>query len=125
MTTELTRKVFAAVDALDSDALLALLAPNAVQVFGNQEPLIGHAEIGAANKAFTTMVAGVRHQITREWYQGNDAIVETNVTYHRLDGGFVNLPVVSIYRTDENGLIEDYRVFYDPSPVFAPANEQA
>lgn len=125
MTTELTRKVFAAVDALDNDAMLELLAPDAVQVFGNQEPLMGRDAISAANKAFATMVAGVRHDITREWYQDNDAIVEANVTYQRLDGGLVNLPVVSIYRTDENGLIEDYRVFYDPAPVFAPANEQA
>ncbi len=117
--------MFAAVDALDNDAMLELLAPDPVQVFGNQEPLMGRDAINAANKAFATMVAGVRHDITREWYQGNDAIVEANVTYQRLDGGLVNLPVVSIYRTDENGLIEDYRVFYDPAPVFAPANERA
>jgi ketosteroid isomerase-like protein len=123
MSPELTRRVFAAVDALDNDTMLELLAPDATQVFGNQEPLIGREAISAANKAFTTMVAGVRHRITREWYQGRDAIVEADVTYQRLDGGLVNLPVVSIYRTDENGLIEDYRVFYDPSPVFAPANE--
>jgi ketosteroid isomerase-like protein len=123
MSAELTRRVFAAVDALDSEAMLELITPDGTQVFGNQEPLIGHAAIREANKAFMTMIAGLRHQIVREWYQGNDAIVETNVTYQRLDGGLVNLPIVSIYRTNDAGLIEDYRVFYDPSPIFAPANE--
>ena len=52
-------------------------------------------------------------------------IVEANVTYTRRDGQAVTLPVVTIYRTDANDLISDYRVYTDIAPVFAgPAGDR-
>ena len=41
------------------------------------------------------------------------------MTYTRKDGADVTVPVVTIYRTGEGGLITDYRVFLDLAPVFA------
>lgn len=123
MAAELTRRVFAAVDAFDLDTTLALLAPDATFVFGNAEPMIGEKEIGAGLDGFRHTVAGIRHEITREWYVDADSIIETQVFYQRLDGGMVSLPVVTIFRVDAENLIEDYRVFFDLAPVYAPANE--
>ena len=58
-------------------------------------------------------------QIMIEWHQGNDTIVELSVTYDRLDGQSVTIPVVSVWSTTDNGLIDDYRVYFDLAPVYA------
>ena len=47
--------------------------------------------------------------------------MEANVTYTRDDDREVTVPVVTIYRTNANDLIADYRVYIDLAPVFAPA----
>jgi len=112
-------EVFALVDRLDPDAMDAVLADDATMVFGNAEPLVGRAAIRAGNLAFLALVKGLRHDIRREWTVGDTTVVETDVTYTRRDDKQVTIPAVSIFR-DAGGLIADFRVFYDPAPVFAP-----
>lgn len=113
-------RVFGAVDALDADALGALLAEDARMVFGNGEPLLGRAAILAGCEEFASSIRGLRHRVVRDWVSGRDTIVEAEATYSRLDGKEVTVPVVSIWRIDDDGLIGDYRVFYDLAPVYAP-----
>ncbi|MEJ3651670.1 nuclear transport factor 2 family protein [Actinomycetes bacterium KLBMP 9759] len=110
--------VFRAVDAMDGAALGGLLADDARMVFGNGEPIIGRDAIMAAQNAFTASIAGIRHTIRNEWVVGHDTIVETDVTYTRHDGTDVTLPVVSVWQTDADGLLADYRVYLDLAPVF-------
>jgi hypothetical protein len=43
------------------------------------------------------------------------------VTYTRKDGQDVTVPVVTIYRTNGEDLVSDYRVYLDLAPVFAEA----
>ncbi len=40
------------------------------------------------------------------------------MTYTRTDDSTVTVPVVTIYRADGD-LIDDYRIFIDPAPLFA------
>lgn len=63
---------------------------------------------------------GIRHELLREWTVGAETIAETNVIYLRRDGKEVTVPAVSIWRVGADGLIVDYRVFVDQTPVFAP-----
>lgn len=113
-------EVFAQVDRLDPDAMSALLAEDATMVFGNGDPLVGRAAILAGNIAFLGYVKGLRHEIRREWTVGDTTVAETDVTYTRRDDKQVTVPAVSIWRVGGDGLITDFRVFYDPAPVFAP-----
>ncbi len=46
-------------------------------------------------------------------------MAELEVTYDRLDGSSTSIPVVSIWHTGPDGLIDDYRVFFDLTPVYA------
>jgi ketosteroid isomerase-like protein len=114
------RTTFAAVDALDVEALAALFAEDGRLVFGNREPLVGREAMIAGNKAFFELVRGLRHRLLNEWTVGADTIAETDVTYTRLDGKEVTVPAVSIWRVDGEGLIVDYRIFVDQAPLFAP-----
>ena len=92
--------IFAAIDSLDPRALVGFVAEDATMRFGNAEPLVGPEAIVAASEAFLATVRGVRHHIREVWTVDATTIAttiaDTEVTYTRLDGKVVTVPVVSI-----------------------------
>jgi ketosteroid isomerase-like protein len=120
MPYELTQRVFATVDSMETGAIAGLYAEDAKLVFGNGEPLVGREAIIAGIDGFFSTIDGLRHRIVNQWYVGADTVAEAEVTYQRLDGKGVCVPVVSIWHTRDDGLIDDYRVFFDLAPVYAP-----
>jgi ketosteroid isomerase-like protein len=112
--------LFRAIDSKDVDGLLAHMAPEVTQRFGNQAPLRGHEEIRAANEAFFGAIDSLSHEITGLWEWDGTIVVRIDATYVRADRLAVTVPAVSIL-TESNGLIVDYEVFVDMTPVFAPA----
>ncbi|WP_405061745.1 nuclear transport factor 2 family protein [Kribbella sp. NBC_01505] len=112
--------VFAAVDQQDMTALRAMFAADGRFVFGNQEPLLGIEAIMAGNTAFFTTVQCTEHHIDRVWTVDATTIAETDVTYTRLDGKEVTLPTISIWTVDSAGLITDYQIYSDTTPIIAP-----
>ena len=48
-----------------------------------------------------------------------DTIVQVNATYQRKDGGHVTLPAATVYHANDDGKIDDYRVFLDVTPIYA------
>ena len=112
------RAIFDLVDSQDIHGLAGLLAEDASMVFGNAEPFVGRDAIVAANNAFFQQIKAVRHHLRNEWTVGDTTIAETEVSYTRFDGKEVTIPAVSIWHL-RGGLIADYRVFYDPAPIFA------
>jgi hypothetical protein len=120
MPHELTQRIFAAVDTMKPDALTEFITEDARVVFGNADPLVGREAITAGLQAFYSTIKGLRHRIINQWYVGANTVVETEVTYHRLDDRSVGVPVVSIWHAREDGLIDDYRVFFDLTPVYMP-----
>jgi ketosteroid isomerase-like protein len=111
--------IFAKVDGQDFAGLIALFADDATMVFGNGEPLMGREAILAANQHFFTTITGLRHHIVDEYRDGPATIAVTDVTYTRLDGKDVTIPAASIWRVGEDGLIADYRIYFDVAPVFS------
>ena len=118
-TRPYARNVFAATDAMDVAAVVALFATDARVVFGNGQPMVGVDEIGRGTTAFYDTIAGLHHEIVNEWNFGSDTIVELKVTYDRKDCQQVTIPCVTIFHTDAAGKIDDYRVYYDVAPIYA------
>ena len=118
MTSELATRVFRIVDATDVPGFLGLLADDAEFVFANAEPLVGHDAIGAALGGFYQSIAGLGHECVHEWAVGDTTIVESTVTYARLDGQQVSVPATTIYHVTD-GLIDSYRIYMDTTPVYA------
>ena len=113
-------ELFRAIDAKDVDGLLAHLAPDATQQFGNQEPLRGHDQIRLANEEFFGAIESLRHDVTGLWEWDDTIVVRLDASYTRLDGLTVTVPAATIL-TVSDGLIAEYQVFADMTPVFAPA----
>jgi ketosteroid isomerase-like protein len=112
-------RMFDDFERMDARAWAEYLAPDAVMRFGNDDPIYGRDGCRAALEAFYARIDGLRYDLVELWEHGEATIVEANVTYTRRDGQQVTLPVVTIYRTDANDLISDYRVYTDVAPVFA------
>ncbi|MFF4467764.1 nuclear transport factor 2 family protein [Streptomyces mirabilis] len=119
MTTEFAAKVFALVDATDAAGFSRLFTPQGRMRFGNNEPMTGPEEIEAGVGGFFGTIKGLRHTVVREWHSGSDAIFEEMVDYYRLDGDTVTIPAVTMWHVDEDGLIDDFRVYFDLGPLFA------
>ncbi|MEV7013157.1 nuclear transport factor 2 family protein [Streptosporangium sp. NPDC051022] len=119
MSDDVVRRVFRSVDSFDPDEFARLLAEDATFVFGNAEPLAGREAVTAGLRTFYSTIGGLRHRIVRNWQVDADIIAETEVTYRRLDGKDVSVVAVSIWRTRDDGLISDYRIFVDLAPLYA------
>ncbi|MET8340250.1 nuclear transport factor 2 family protein [Streptosporangium canum] len=118
MTDDAVRRVFQSVDSFDPGEFVRLLTEDATLAFGNAEPMAGREAIAAGLRAFFSTIGGLRHRIVRNWQVDADIIAETEVTYRRLDGKEVSAVAVSIWRTRDDGLITDYRIFVDLAPVY-------
>jgi ketosteroid isomerase-like protein len=119
LADDLIKRVFATVDGGDASGFSRFFTDNGRMTFGNGEPMTGRAAIEAGVGGFFGTIQGLHHEVVNEWVAGSDYITEAAVTYDRLDGRAVTVPVVSIWHVDHTGLIDDYRVFFDLAPVFA------
>lgn len=120
MPNKATQHVFHTIDTMQLDRIAGIFTDDATLVFGNNEPLAGRAAIIDGIEGFFSTINGLRHRIVNDWRVGPDTIAETEVTYRRRDDKDVSVPVVSIWHTCDNGLIDNYRVFFDLAPVYTP-----
>jgi ketosteroid isomerase-like protein len=111
--------LFEDIDTKDADRWAVHLADDAVMRFGNGEPVRGREACRDALAAFWDTIEGVRHDPVRQWETDTATIVEAMITYTLPGGRQVTVPGVTIYRTDDDGLIDDYRVFIDLAPLSA------
>jgi hypothetical protein len=120
-------ELFRAVDALDAQAFAHKFAEDGSFRFGNAPPVVGRRHIAESVAGFFAMFRGIRHEIVGVWsgaWEGGDvASAETLVVYTRHDGTLTAaIPATSTLRM-QGGLIEDFRIFADVSPLFAPSHE--
>jgi ketosteroid isomerase-like protein len=109
------------INKMDANAWASHLAPDVVMRFGNADPVYGRDACRDALAAFYARIGGLRRDVIELWEHGAATIVEANLTYTRKDGTDVAVPAVTIYRTDDQGLVSDYRIYIDLAPVFAEA----
>jgi ketosteroid isomerase-like protein len=116
------RDLFAAIDRKDARAFAAFLAEDAVFRFGSHPQVRGRDGARAAVEAFFATIAGVRHELTREWKDADSSVVEGEVTYTRHDGSTVTLPFADVLDRHD-GAIRAYKIYVDVAPLFAPSSQ--
>src|ERR1700739_3132187 len=114
-----TRALFATVDSMDVATIATHFVEDARVVFCNAQPFVGIEAIRTGLTAFFDTIAGLRHEIVKEYNVGADTILEFNVTYDRKDGQQVTIPCVTIFHVDAAGKIDAYRVYFDVTPIYA------
>lgn len=119
-TPEWIPALFASIDARDAGRFVEFLADDARFRFGNLPAVAGRAAIRATVAEFFAGIAACRHQLHAVWSPPGHAIVQGEVAYTRLDGGVVTVPFVNVLGLD-GGLVRDYLIYVDATPLFAPA----
>ena len=110
--------LFDDLDRMDADAWLGHLAPEVVMRFANEDPILGRDGCRTSVLSLFDSVRSIQHHVTERWRHGEATIVEASVDFSLPDGREVALPMVTIYRTNDHGLIADYRVYTDPRPLW-------
>jgi hypothetical protein len=111
-------EMFRTIELLDVSSFLTYLAPDVRFRFGNAPCLQGPDQVAAAVSHFFTLLRGLRHELVGLWQDGSAVVAEADVTYTRLDGRNASLPVVSLIRLGGPRQVRDYRIYFDPPPIF-------
>jgi len=111
-------KLFASIDAMDTESFLSFIAEDATFRFGSTPPVQGQVAIQAAVENFFASFAALRHDLQRLVADGDAVVCEGEVTYTRHDGNNITLPFANIFEVD-GGLISVYRIYIDIAPLFA------
>jgi ketosteroid isomerase-like protein len=114
-------RLFAAIDAMDTDAFIAMLTPDAEFQFGNAPPVQTRNLIGESVDGFFSTIAGLRHDLHNVVDNGPLLACEGSVTYTRHDGTTVTLPFADVFEFDGD-LIAGYRIYMDIGPVYTAAS---
>ena len=111
------KKLFASIDAMDTESFLRFIREDATFRFGSSPAVTGHADIRAAVEGFFSSFAALRHELQKLIADGDSVACEGEVTYTRHDGSKITLPFVNVFEID-GGLISQYRVYIDIGPLF-------
>ncbi len=109
----------AAVDAGAAERFADRFAPDARYRFGSGETVRGRAAIVAATAGAVDLMPGVRHTVDQVVRTGNQLFCRFTIDVPRTDGPDLSMPCVTVLWQGDDGLIVDYRVHMDASPVFA------
>lgn len=111
-------KLFASIDAMDTESFLGFVAEDCTFRFGSSPPITGRDGIRASVNDFFSMFAALRHDLERVVAQQSVVMCEGQVTYTRHDGSQITLPFCNVFTAD-SGLISLYRIYIDPGPLYA------
>jgi ketosteroid isomerase-like protein len=111
-------RLFAAIDANDSDAFVAFLTENGRFRFGSAPAVQGREAIRDAVSGFFDTIDGCSHSVARVWKDADSLVCEGEVCYRRHDGSELIVPFVDVFAFDGE-LISDYKIYMDISPLYA------
>ena len=114
------KKLFASIDAMDTESFLSFIHKDATFRFGSTPAVSGHAEISVAVEGFFSSFAALQHDLQRVITDGDAVACEGEVTYTSHDGSKITLPFVNVFEIDGE-LILQYRVYIDIAPLFNAA----
>jgi hypothetical protein len=89
--------------------------------FGNSPVIEGRDAVVASFRQFYDSIAAMRHEREFLISDGDTVCSQAIVTYTRLDGADVSLPVASCLHRTPEGLLDRLYIYIDIAPVFAAA----
>jgi hypothetical protein len=110
-------ELYTDVDAMRRDRIGPWLAPNYETRMGNNPPVLGKAAALANSERFWKTIRSMRHTIEDVVVDGDRAVSLAIVTYTRLDGSEVSLPVATYLRRSGPREIDQLWVHGDLAPL--------
>ena len=110
-------RLFASIDAMDTESFLGFISQDARFRFGSAPPVTGHDAIRDAVGGFFASIAGLSHAQKRVVASGGAIVIEGEVTYTRHDKSKITLPFVNVLEV-ANDLVVDYKIYIDIGPLY-------
>jgi ketosteroid isomerase-like protein len=110
------KNLFEAIDRKDTDGFVSFLTEDACFRFANAPVIRGRKDIANAVGLFFSGIKSIRHRVVNVWKHDYTIICEGEVTYVRQNGSVLTLPFADVFRM-QAGLISDYRIYMDISPL--------
>jgi ketosteroid isomerase-like protein len=112
--------MFTDIDAQNVEGFLSNLTDNVTFQFANAAPLNGKAAVEEGVNGFYASIAALSHELTGKWEIDETTVLRFKTVYTRRDGDDIEVPCSVILHHVADGRIDDYRIYTDLSPVFAP-----
>lgn len=107
-------------------ALSRHYADDASYRYGSFPPVVGkHAIRQATYSSHLDFVKGMAFEVLETWAQGDTVIAELELRHELTDGTTLTLLCTDVVRFAPDGKVRDFRVYIDPSPLFARAKPRA
>jgi len=111
---------YGAMEAKDIDAVCGMCTEDTRVQFANHETVTGRDAVKEVMLHFWGTIERMHHGFTHVLESGDQAVLEADVTYTRLDGSSVVIKSGTVIRR-QDGLIADQRIYVDLTPLFAGA----
>jgi hypothetical protein len=95
-----------AIDLLDVEAAIALMAPNCQMLAVDGRRAEGTAAVRKLLSDFLATILQTTHRISAQWHQDDVWIAEVEATYELKDGLRVSRPRAFVLRDGPDGLVE-------------------
>ncbi len=115
--TELTEKLFSAIDSKNTDLFCSFLTDDCIFTLGNFPPAVGKDAIRTSVQQFFDSISALSHTNLKTYTDGDYIFVRGDVTYTRHDGSQLEVEYLNHFRM-QDGKIADYRVFADISQLY-------
>jgi ketosteroid isomerase-like protein len=113
----LVNDLYKHIDTKDARGFAAFFAEDGKFTFGNAPTVTGPPAVESACDQFFSSLQDLDHEMHNVWEIGDTIICEVTVMYRTQGGRSLELPAANIIH-HEDGLVTDYRIFMDVSPLF-------
>jgi uncharacterized protein (TIGR02246 family) len=113
----LVNELYKHIDTKDARGFAAFFAEDGRFTFGNAPTVTGPEAVESACDQFFSTLQDLDHEMENVWELDDTLICEVTVKYGTLDGRNLELPAVNIIH-HKDGVVTDYRIFMDVSPLF-------
>lgn len=110
---------YATIDRMDAEGFAEFFTEDASFRFANQDPVVGRGAIAGFGTAIFSSLRAIAHEIHVVWEVPGALVNEGHVTYTRPDGKQIRLPFMTVSEM-RGPKIENYRVYIDSAPLYAP-----
>ncbi|MGO8918385.1 MAG: nuclear transport factor 2 family protein [Stellaceae bacterium] len=106
-------------DKKDIDALAPWFGEKITVRIGNSPLIEGREAVTETFRQFYKSIAAMQHTPDSVIVDGDSLCSTATVTYTRLDGSKVSMPVASLLHRDAGGKLDKLHIYIDINPLFA------
>lgn len=114
MAADVVAAFIGAIEALDIDAAVGLLADDVSYENVPVTPIVGKEAVRSTLEGFLGVASAVEWPVLREVVVGN-VVVNERLDRFEIGGGWLELPVAGFFEVTDEGLISLWRDYFDMS----------